>query len=180
MFLFIFCKAKCECSSASDLHQKACTKRQDLDYSKHSSSFKCQHHMTLEHSKDSSTTSSHHRNHLWLGLWFLHQQRKKSVNENLHPGTKITVQLFKLTFEISKWVPRITDTFILGSFKKRLQEQLITVVVNTWPQWNVAYFRRFQLRGYKDIKIIILPNNCCSRISKGYQTHLNISIPVKG
>ena len=109
--------------------------------------------------------------------WFMissSAKKKISVNENLHPGTKITVQLFKLTFEISKWVPRITDTFILGSFKNRLQEQLITVVVNTWPQWNVAYFRRLQLRGYKDIKIIILPNNCCSRISKGYQTHLNI------
>ena len=115
--------------------------------------------------------------------WFLissSAKKKISVNENLHPGTKITVQLFKLTFEISKWVPRITDTLILASFKNRLQEQLITVVVNTWPQWNVAYFRRLQLRGYKDIKIIILPNNCCSRISKGYQTHLNISIPVKG
>ena len=115
--------------------------------------------------------------------WFLissSAKKKISVNENLHPGTKITVQLFKLTFEISRWVPRIIDTLILASFKNRLQEQLITVVVNTWPQWNVAYFRRLQLRGYKDIKIIILPNNCCSRISKGYQTHLNISIPVKG
>ena len=97
MFLFIFCKAKCECSSASDLHQKACTKRQDLDYSKHSSSFKCQHHMTLEHSKDSSTTSSHHRNHLWLGLWFLHQQRKKSVL------MKIYIQALKSLSSSSNW-----------------------------------------------------------------------------